>query len=44
MERGWLDTGYCTDVPVNPWARAMADCIARKMRRNIRQGNAKPFR
>jgi multimeric flavodoxin WrbA len=43
-ERGWFDKEYYTDVPINPWARMMAGYIARKMRRNIRRGNAKPYR
>lgn len=43
-ERGWLDKEYYTDVPINPLARMMAGYIARKMRRGIRKGNAKPYR
>ena len=43
-DRGWFDKEYYTDVPINPWARMMAGYIARKMRRSIRKGNAKPFR
>jgi multimeric flavodoxin WrbA len=44
MERDWLDAEYYTDVPVNPFARLMAGYIARKMRKSIRKGNAKPIR
>ena len=44
MERNWLDAEYYTDVPVNPLARLMAGYIARKMRKSIRKGNAKPVR
>ncbi len=43
-ERNWLDKEFYTDVPINPWARMMAGYIARKMRRGIRKGNAKPYR
>jgi multimeric flavodoxin WrbA len=43
-ERNWLDAEYYTDVSVNPFARLMAGYIARKMRKSIRKGNAKPFR
>jgi multimeric flavodoxin WrbA len=43
-EHGWFDTEYYTQVPINPWARMMAGYIARKMRRGIRKGNAKPYR
>ena len=44
LERDWLDAEYYTDVPVNPFARLMAGYIARKMRKSIRKGNAKPIR
>lgn len=43
-ERDWFDKEYYTNVPINPWARMMAAYIARKMRRGIRKGNAKPYR
>jgi hypothetical protein len=43
-ERDWLEAEYYTDVPVNPFARLMAGHIARKMRKSIRKGNAKPIR
>ncbi len=43
-ERDWLEAEYYTDVPINPFARAMAGYIARKMRRSIRKGNTKPYR
>ncbi len=43
-QRNWLDAEYYTDVPINPWARLMAGYIAGKMRKSIRQGNAKPVR
>ena len=43
-DRGWFDTEYYTQAPINPWARLMAGHIARKMRRGIRKGNAKPCR
>lgn len=43
-DRDWFKKEYYTDVSINPWARMMAGYIARKMRRGIRKGNAKPFR
>ena len=44
QERDWLDAEYYTDVPIKPFARLMAGYIARKMRKSIRKGNAKPYR
>jgi len=44
QDRGWLDAEYYTRVPINPFARAMAGYIARRMRSNIRKGNQKPYR
>ena len=43
-ERDWLDAEYYTKVPINPFARAMAGYIARKMRNSTRKGNQKPYR
>jgi hypothetical protein len=40
----WLDAEYYTKVKINPFARAMAGYIARKMRSSSRKGNQKPFR
>lgn len=44
QERNWLDAEYYTKVKINPFARAMAGYIARKMRSSTRKGNQKPFR
>jgi multimeric flavodoxin WrbA len=43
-ERDWLEAEYYTEVPINPFARAMAGYIARKMRNSTRRGNQKPYR
>jgi multimeric flavodoxin WrbA len=43
-ERDWLDAEYYTKVRINPFARAAAGYIARKMRKATRKGNLKPIR
>lgn len=43
-ERDWLDAEYYTKVKINPFARAAAGYIARKMRKATRKGNLKPIR
>ena len=43
-ERGWLNTEYYTDVPINPIARLAAGHISKKMRKATRKGNSKPIR
>jgi multimeric flavodoxin WrbA len=44
QERDWLEAEYYTTVNINPFARAMAGYIARKMRSSTRKGNQKPYR